>query len=49
MLINKIKKCKPLDIDNKLKEYLIKNNDKNSLSDKIKNFFTELSENRCYD
>ena len=46
MLINKIKKCKPLDIDNKLKEYLIKNNDKNSLSDKIKTFFTELSENR---
>ena len=46
MLINKIKKCKPIDIDNKLKEYLIKNNDKTSLSDRIKTFFTELAENR---
>ena len=46
MLINKIKKCKPLEIDNKLKEYLIKNNDKNSLSDKIKEFFKELQEHR---
>ena len=46
MLINKIKKCKPLDIDNKLKEYLIKNNDKNSLSDRIKEFFSELQEYR---
>ena len=46
MLINKIKKCKPIDFDNKLNEYLIKNNDKNSLSDKLKTFFSELSENR---
>ena len=46
MLINKIKKCKPIDIDNKLKEYLIKNNDKNSLSDNLKTFFSELSEDR---
>ena len=46
MLINKIKKCKPIDIDNKLKEYLIKNNDKNSLSDKIKSLFGELAEKR---
>ena len=36
MLINQLKKCKPIDIDNKLKEYLIRNNDKTSLSDKIK-------------
>ena len=46
MLINKIKKCKPIDIDNKLKEYLIKNNDKTSLSDRIKTFYKELAENR---
>ena len=46
MLINQLKKCKPIDIDNKLKEYLIRNNDKTSLSDKIKTFFGELAENR---
>ena len=46
MLINKIKKCKPIDFDSKLKEYLIKNNDKNCLTDKIKALFKEISQNR---
>ena len=46
MLINKIKKCKPIDYDSKLKEYLIKNNDKSCYTDKIKEFFDDLSKNR---
>ena len=46
MLINKIKKCKPVDYDSKLKEYLIKNNDKSCYTDKIKEFFDDLSKNR---
>ena len=42
----KIKKCKSIDIDSKLKEYLIKNSDKGSLTDSIKEFFSQLGQNR---
>ena len=40
----KIKKCKSIDIDSKLKEYLIKNSDKGSLTDSIKEFFSHNSD-----
>ena len=46
MLINKIKKCKPIDYDSKLKEYLIKNNDKSALTERVKAFFKEISQSR---
>jgi hypothetical protein len=46
MLINKIKKCKPIDFDSKLKEYLIKNNGKSTLTDKAKELFKQVTQNR---
>ena len=46
MLTMKLKKCKSLDIDSKLKEYLIKNSDKSNLSDSIKDYFSQISQNR---
>ena len=46
MLINKIKKCKPIDFDSKLKEYLIKNNDKTSLTENLQTFFSDLAKNK---
>ena len=42
----KLKKCKSIDIDSKLKEYLIKNSDKSNLTDSIKEFFANLGQNR---
>ena len=42
----KLKKCKVIDIDSKLKEYLIRNGDKNSLTDPLNEFFTQMSQNR---
>ena len=46
MLINKIKKTKAIDMDSKLKEYVIKNYDNESLTDKVKNYFADLTQNR---
>ena len=46
MMTIKLKKCKSIDIDSKLKEYLIKNSDKASLTDSIKEFFSQLGQNR---
>ena len=46
MLINKLKICKPIDLDSKLKEYLIKNYDNESLSEKVKTYFGDLNQNR---
>jgi hypothetical protein len=46
MYINKFKKCKPIDLDSKLKEYVIKNYDNESLTEKVKSYFSELSQNR---
>ena len=42
----KLKKCKSIDIDSKLKEYLIKNSEKSSLTDSIKDFFSQVGQNR---
>jgi lysyl-tRNA synthetase class I len=47
MLINKFKICKPIDLDSKLKEYVIQNYDDQSLSDKLKAYFKELNQNRA--
>ena len=46
MLINRFKSCKPIDLDSKLKEYVIKNYDNESLSEKVKAYFGELNQNR---
>ena len=43
----KIKQAKSLDIDSKLKEYVVKNYDANSLSEKVKKFFGEINQNRA--
>ena len=46
MLIKKRKQCKPIDLDSKLKEYVVKNYDNESLTDKVKSYFSELNQNR---
>ena len=46
MIPIKIKKCKPIDIDSKLKEYLIKNGGKNSLTDALNDYFAQMAQNR---
>ena len=46
MLINRMKTCKPIDLDSKLKEYVIKNYDNESMTDKVKAYFSELNQNR---
>ena len=46
MIPIKIKKCKPIDLDSKLKEYLIKNGGKNSLTDPLKEYFAQMGQNR---
>ena len=46
MFINKTKKPKAIDMDSKLKEYVIKNYDNESLTDKVKNYFADLTQNR---
>ena len=46
MFINKFKKCKDIDMDSKLKEYVIKNYDNQSLTETLKRYFAELTQNR---
>ena len=46
MFISKIKKTKAIDMDSKLKEYVIKNYDNESLTEKVKSYFAELTQNR---
>ena len=46
MLINRLKICKPIDLDSKLKEYVVKNYDNESLTDKVKEYFSQFSQNR---
>jgi hypothetical protein len=46
MFITKTKKAKTIDMDSKLKEYVIKNYDNESLTDKVKNYFADLTQNR---
>ena len=46
MFINKTKKAKSIDMDSKLKDYVIKNYDIESLTDKVKTYFAELTQNR---
>ena len=46
MFINKTKKAKSIDMDSKLKDYVIKNYDNASLTDKVKTYFAELTQNR---
>lgn len=46
MIPMKIKKCKPIDLDSKLKEYLIKNGGKNSLTDPLQDYFAQMGQNR---
>ena len=41
-----MKTCKPIDLDSKLKEYVIKNYDNESMTDKVKAYFSELNQNR---
>ena len=41
-----LKKCKPIDIDSRLKEYLIKNSGKSEVTDSIKDFFSQVAQNR---
>ena len=38
MLINKLKTCKAIDLDSKLKEYVIQNYDNESLTEKLKSY-----------
>ena len=45
MLINKLKTCKAIDLDSKFKEYVIKNYDDASLTEKLKSYFSEI--NQC--
>ena len=46
MLINKLKICKSIDLDSNLKEYISKNYDEQSISEKVKSYFRELSQCR---
>jgi programmed cell death 6-interacting protein len=46
MFITKTKKTKAIDMDSKLKEYAIKNYDSPSLTEKIQNYFGDLTQNR---
>ena len=46
MFICKLKKAKAVDIDSKLKEYVIKNYDNESLTEKVKAYFSDLTQNR---
>ena len=46
MILNRLKTCKPIDLESKLKEYISNNYDKNSLPDKINDYFCELNQNR---
>ena len=46
MFINKNKKAKSIDMDSKLKEYVIKNYDNESLTEKVKSYFAEITQNR---
>ena len=39
----KLKKCKGIDVDSKLKEFLIKNSDKSNLTNSIKAFFFNVT------
>ena len=45
MLINKLKTCKAIDLDSKLKEYVTNNYDAESLTEKVKSYFSEI--NQC--
>ena len=42
----KLKKCKALDLDSKFKEYFIKSDDKSNMTDSLKEFFSQMSQNR---
>ena len=46
MLINKLKTCKAIDMESKLKEYVIKNYDNESLTEKVKTYFGEVTQGR---
>ena len=46
MLINKLKICKSIDLDSNLKEYISKNYDEQSITEKVKSYFRELSQCR---
>ena len=46
MLINKFKTCKAIDLDSKFKEYVIKNYDDASLTEKVKTYFSEINQAR---
>ena len=46
MMNIKLKKLKAIDLDSKFKEYIIKNSDKNNVTDSLKEYFAQLSQNR---
>lgn len=41
-----MKTCKPIDLESKLKDYISNNYDKNTIPEKINEYFTELNQNR---
>ena len=46
MLISKLKTCKAIDIDAKLKEYVTQNYDAQSITEKIQSYFTQINQSR---
>ena len=46
MLISKLKTCKAIDIEAKLKEYVTQNYDAQSITEKIQSYFTQINQSR---
>ena len=46
MLISKLKTCKAIDMDSKLKEYVTKNYDSQSITEKMKSYFAQINQSR---
>ena len=46
MMLNKMKTCKPIDLESKLKEFISKNFEKGVIPEKINDYIKEISQNR---
>ena len=46
MLISKLKTCKAIDMDSKLKEYVTQNYDSQSITEKMKSYFAEINQSK---
>ena len=46
MLISKLKTCKAIDMDSKLKEYVTQNYDSQSITEKMKSYFAQINQSR---